>query len=184
MDENHQDKTESKRTATEDKPSLPPLSPENNEKLGRLQKVRKKASQPLIFVGISVAFVGILALIYAWYSFHWTGWLLFLFILIGILLLILLVQAGYTVQWTGFSGKTLWNWIKLLFQAIAAVAIPISIIVGLTQFNAQQVANQAQALNQQEETTLQTYIDNIQDLLLNHNLLKSKSTDEFAIIAR
>jgi hypothetical protein len=36
----------------------------------------------------------------------------------------------------------------------------------------------------QEETTLQTYIDNIQDLLLNHKLLQSKSTDDVAIIAR
>src|SRR5215470_4927379 len=168
MDENHQDETTIKLTATGDKPSLPPLSPENNEKLGRLQKVRKKASQPLIFVGISVAFAGVMALIYALYAFNWTRWLLPLLILIGILLLFLLIQAGYTAQRTGFSGKTLWNWIKLLFQAIAAVFIPISIIVGVSQFNAQQAANQAQAnaqqaanqaqaLDQQRETTLQTY---------------------------
>ena len=195
MDKNHPDETTIKLTATADKPSSPQLSPENKERLGHLQKVRKKASQPLIFVGISVAFVGILALIYAWYSFDWTGWLLFLFILIGVLLLILLIQAGYTAKGTGFSGKTLWNWIKLLFRALAAVAIPISIIVGLIQFQTQQaantrmtlqqeMANQAQVSDQQEETTLQTYIANIQDLLLYHKLLKSKPTADVAIIAR
>jgi len=39
-------------------------------------------------------------------------------------------------------------------------------------------------LDQQQAAILQTYIDNIQDLLLNHNLLKSKPTDDVAILAQ
>ena len=135
-----------------------------------MQKVRKIASQPpIVFVSIA-AFAGVIALIIALFVFNWTRWLLLLLIP-GILSLFLLIQAGYNVQGTGFSDKKLWHWIKLLFQAIAALAIPISIIVGLNQFNAQQAANAHTALEQQQETTLQTYLDNIQDLLLNHNLL-------------
>jgi uncharacterized protein YjbI with pentapeptide repeats len=44
--------------------------------------------------------------------------------------------------------------------------------------------NLQNGLDQQQATILQTYIDNIQDLLLNHNLLKSKSSDDVAILAR
>ena len=194
MDKNHPDETTIKLTAVADKPSPPPSSPENNEKLGRLQKVRKKASQPpIVFVSIA-AFAGVIALIIALFVFNWTRWLLFL-IIPGILSLFLLIQAGYNVQGTGFSDKKLWHWIKLLFQAIAAVAIPISIIVGLIQFNTQQeanartttqqaMANQALASDQQRATILQTYINNIQDLLLNHNLSKSKPGDEIRQVAK
>ena len=48
----------------------------------------------------------------------------------------------------------------------------------------QHEADKQSALDQQQATILQTYIDNIQDLLLNHNLLKSKSGDNVATLAR
>jgi len=50
--------------------------------------------------------------------------------------------------------------------------------------NIQHVQDQQNALDQQRAAILQTYIDNIQDLLLNHNLLGSKATDDIAILAR
>jgi hypothetical protein len=96
----------------------------------------------------------------------------------------------------GFEGKTLWDWLQLLgvpiFLAFATIGF------GFVQFQiadqqhvqdqklAQQQhnADQNNALDQQRATTLQTYIDNIQDLLLNHNLLGSKPTSDVAILAR
>ena len=86
-------------------------------------------------------------------------------------------------------GRTLWDWVQLLI-------IPFVIGAGAIWFNMQQSqtslqVSQAQhksdqmiAVDQQRATTLQMYIDNIQDLLLNHNLLKSKPTDNVAILAR
>jgi uncharacterized protein YjbI with pentapeptide repeats len=70
-----------------------------------------------------------------------------------------------------------------------------TLLWGVITFNLQQRSSQLQAeqqfqsdqllaLDQQEAATLQTYIDNIENLLLNHDLLKSKWTDDIAIIAR
>src|SRR2546421_11998745 len=81
-------------------------------------------------------------------------------------------------KWTGFSGKTLWDWLQLLIVPI--VLAGGGYLFGTWQHN----VDQQQALDQQQSTTLQTYIDNIQDLLLNHNLLKSKPIDDVAILAR
>ncbi len=97
------------------------------------------------------------------------------------------------------GGKTIWNWLNLL----AALAIPLVVVLatvgfGLSQAHLadlqhqsdQKIANQqhdidrGHALDQQQATILQTYIDNIQDLLLNHNLLGSKPTNDVAILAR
>jgi uncharacterized protein YjbI with pentapeptide repeats len=91
-------------------------------------------------------------------------------------------------KWTGFAGKTLWDWLQLLgILAIPLVVVGATIAFGLLQANlAQQQhdADQRQALDQQQATILQTYIDNIQDLLLNHNLLNAKPTNDVAILAK
>jgi hypothetical protein len=79
---------------------------------------------------------------------------------------------------TGFEGKTLWDWLQLLI-------VPIMLAGGGYLFGAwQHDADQQQALDQQQAAILQTYIDNIQDLLLNHDLLKSKPDDDVATLAR
>jgi uncharacterized protein YjbI with pentapeptide repeats len=84
------------------------------------------------------------------------------------------------------GGKSFWDWLDL----ISKLAIPI-VVVGATiafswwqgqladsqhrqdQQSAkfQHQLDQQSALDQQQATTLQTYIANMQDLLLNHNLL-------------
>jgi len=104
-----------------------------------------------------------------------------------------------THKWTGFQGKTLWDWLQLLgVLAIPLVVVGATIGFGLLQLhladvqhqqdqqsaNIQHVQDQQNALDQQRAAILQTYIDNIQDLLLNHNLLGSKATDDIAILAR
>jgi hypothetical protein len=107
----------------------------------------------------------------------------------------------------GFEGKTLWDWLQLLgvpiFLAFA------TIVFGFVQFyladqqhvqdqkladqqhaqdqklaQQQHTSDQNNAQDQQHTTTLQTYIDNIQDLLLNRNLLRSKPTSNVGILAR
>ncbi len=78
-------------------------------------------------------------------------------------------------KWTGFTGKTLWDWLQLLgILAILLVVAGATLLFSIQQANlAQQQhgSDQQSALDQQQATILQTYIDNIQDLLLNHNLL-------------
>jgi uncharacterized protein YjbI with pentapeptide repeats len=97
------------------------------------------------------------------------------------------------------GGKTPWDWLNLL----AALAIPLVVVLATIGFgwwqgqladmqhqkdqqsaNLQHTRDQQSVLDQQRATILQTYIDNIQDLLLNHNLLKAKPTDDVAILAR
>jgi len=82
---------------------------------------------------------------------------------------------------TGFEDKTRWDRLMLLIQIIGAIAIPLSIIAGFIQFNQQQMADQQKT--QQRQTTLQTYLDHMSDLLLNHNLHESKRSDDIQVIA-
>src|SRR5207247_2943022 len=96
----------------------------------------------------------------------------------------------------GFEGKTTWDWLQLLgvplFLAFATIGfglVQISLADrqhALDQDLAQQqhAIDQSYALDQQHGTTLQTYIDNIQDLLLHGNLLEANSTNAVAILAR
>jgi Pentapeptide repeats (8 copies) len=166
MDENHQDKARSRLITTEDKLLLPLLSPQDQKKLVRLRKDRKK---PLIVVGISAAFVGVMVLIYKEFSFNWPWWVRIPLILIGIVLLILLIRVGYTTQWTGLKGKTLWDWLNLL----GTLAIPLVVVGATIGFGWWQGQG---ALDQQRATILQTYMDNMQDLLFKYNLLGESPT--------
>ncbi len=96
--------------------------------------------------------------------------------------------------------KTFWYWLQLLIipAVLAFGAIGFSIKQNSDSLNlnnsqytqslhiaaTRYVEDQHSALDQQQAAILQTYIDNIQDLLLNHNLLKSKPTDDVAILAQ
>ncbi len=89
---------------------------------------------------------------------------------------------------TGLKGKTLWDWLQLLgILAIPLVVAGATLFFGIQQANLanqQHEADQQSALDQQQAAILQTYIDNIQDLLLHDNLRGSKPSDEVAILAR
>lgn len=93
-----------------------------------------------------------------------------------------------TRNWTGFKGKTLWDWLQLLsFLAIPLVVVGATLVFGILQVNLAQKqhdADQQRALDQQQATILQTYLDDIESLLLNYHLQESKPTDEIAIVAR
>ena len=181
MEKNHQDKTEGNLIAPEN--TLPPVSSKDQKKLDRLRKDRQKAKHPLLVVAMSAALVGVIVLVYLRFKFSWPLWVLILLMLIGIPLLIFLIQALYTAQWAGFKDKKLWDWLNLL----GVLAVPLILGLATLLFTAQQAQS---ALDQQRADTLQKYVDNIQDLLLNHNLLKSSSRDptnpyyDVAILAR
>lgn len=108
-----------------------------------------------------------------------------------------------TSNWTGFADRTLWDWI----QFFAVLAIPIIVAAGTLYITQQITFQQAQAsekqhqtdlqieatryandqqlaTDQQRETTLKTYLDDISDLLLNHNLRNSLPGDVESQVAR
>jgi uncharacterized protein YjbI with pentapeptide repeats len=97
---------------------------------------------------------------------------------------------------TGFADRTLWDWI----QFFAVLAIPIIVAVGTLYVTQRITLQQAQlsiaasekqhqtdlqiAEDQQREATLQSYLDHMSDLLLNHSLRMSKPGDEVSQVAR
>jgi hypothetical protein len=101
-------------------------------------------------------------------------------------------QAKVSRERRIFSDKTLWDWLNLF----GVLAIPFVVtIVGLyltQQITEQQVQSSERqhqtdvqiAEDQQRATILKTCIDDIKDLLLNHNLLIPTSGDEVRIVAR
>ena len=89
---------------------------------------------------------------------------------------------------TGLEGKTLWDWLNLL----ATLLIPLVVVGATIGFGWWQVHladlqhqnDQQLAVDQQQETTLTSYLNDMSDLLLNHNLGNSKSGDEVRQVAR
>ena len=86
------------------------------------------------------------------------------------------------------TDKTLWDWLQLL----GILAVPVVLALAFVLFNIHEDAlNQQQlhldlqiANDQQQEATLKTYLNDMSDLLLNHNLRESNSDDEVRKVAR
>jgi hypothetical protein len=116
--------------------------------------------------------------------------------LIGVLLLLLVIIGGYTYnwKWTGLSDyaypkKSLWDWMGLLI-------VPLVLAVGGFWFshvqstNEQRRAEERAQLDQQlaedtqREVTLQTYLDQMAELLLDRGLRTSAPNSEVREIAR
>ena len=86
-------------------------------------------------------------------------------------------------------GKTAWDWLQLLI-------IPLVLGAGAIWFNMQQSQTSLQiaqanrnkdlqvAKDTQEEATLKAFLDDMSDLLLNHNLRKSHLGDEASQLGR
>jgi|SRR5450755_2559052 len=73
--------------------------------------------------------------------------------------------------WTGFTGKTLWDWLQLLF-------IPVLLAIGGAWFtNRQTHESNVENKDNQRETALQTYLDNLSELLLHEKLQKLTESD-------
>lgn len=100
----------------------------------------------------------------------------------------------------GFKDKTIWDWMQLLIIPIVLAAVSFGL--GLEQSRISDANSQRQhetdiqiaatryandqqiTADQQQEATLKTYLDDMSDLLLNHNLRKSKPGDEVSQVAR
>jgi len=88
---------------------------------------------------------------------------------------IALIIIGYRFDWTGFngnskSGKTLWDWLQLLF-------IPAVLTLAAIWYTARKNHDLQITLDNQRETALQTYLDKMSELLLHENLRTSKRGD-------
>jgi len=118
-----------------------------------------------------------------------------------LVVVILLIIIGYRFDWTGFngnnkSGKTLWDWMQLLF-------IPVVLAVAGFWFNhRERKAAELRAENErkaaelraeaeryiaednQHEAALQAYIDKISELLLHERLGESPPPDKVVSIAQ
>jgi arabinogalactan oligomer / maltooligosaccharide transport system substrate-binding protein len=86
------------------------------------------------------------------------------------------------------GGKSIWDWLDLLSK----LAIPLVVVLATVGFGAwqnhladqQHQSDQNQALDQQRAAILQTYIGNMQDLLVNHKLSGSNPTAEISLAAK
>ena len=94
-------------------------------------------------------------------------------------------------QWPTTPAK----WVELLGTPLTILIAVSGLLWGVYQFNAQQqsdsqktvqqeMANQKLALDQERQTTLETYLNDMSDLLLNKNLHTSTRIDEVRQLAR
>jgi hypothetical protein len=107
------------------------------------------------------------------------------------LVVVIVVILGYWLKWswTGFSAKTLWDWLQLLF-------VPMILAIGGFWLNQIQKSREERTAKQrtedeqriatdnQHEAALQTYIDKMSELLLNEHLRESAEDKEVRNIAR
>jgi uncharacterized protein YjbI with pentapeptide repeats len=126
----------------------------------------KKARKPLEALGISIVCMLVLTL-----------------------LVVIVLTYVFKVDVAGLRGKTLWDWLQLLI-------IPAVLAVGGYLFNYTTSRNERAATEQraqterdiaqdnQQEATLQDYINKMSELLLDRDLCKSTVKDEVQKIAR
>ncbi|SRR6266487_2346743 len=115
---------------------------------------------------------------------------------IVLIVVIVLIIVEIRLYGTGFAGKTLWDWMQLLF-------IPVVLAIAGFWFNHRErkaaelrvenerkavelraEAEQEIAIDNQQETALQEYIKEMSELLLHEKLLKSQPEDEVRKIAQ
>jgi uncharacterized protein YjbI with pentapeptide repeats len=78
-----------------------------------------------------------------------------------------MIHTLFEWGWTGFTGKTLWDWLQLLI-------IPVFLAIGGAWFTRKQTQeSDAENKDNQRETALQSYLDNMSELLLHEKLRSS-----------
>jgi uncharacterized protein YjbI with pentapeptide repeats len=90
-------------------------------------------------------------------------------------------------RWTGFSNKTLWDWLRLLGALALLIAVVFLVIAyshDLQMAREQHLSDLQLATDQHEQTTLETYLDSMSDLLLHEKLGESKPGDAVRALAR
>ena len=110
---------------------------------------------------------------FAWY-------IVFIPVLTLLLVLYALIRLGYSYNWTGFQSKTLWDWL----QIVGIIAIPIVVAIASIWLSGVQNHDMQITTDQQQQTTLESYLDQMSSLLLDKNLSSPKSGDEVQVLAR
>jgi hypothetical protein len=94
--------------------------------------------------------------------------------------------------WTGFRGKTLWDWLLLL----SALAIPVMLALAGFYFEGRlderqrQIEDRRAKLEREledqraQDEALQAYLDQMNNLLLEHNLRESDEDSEVRTLAQ
>jgi hypothetical protein len=105
------------------------------------------------------------------------------------IIIVLLALGGTALGWTGFADRTIWDWLGLLI-------VPAMLGVGGFWFAGQQEARQLEVENDRakaqrqleaqsaKDAALQSYLDQMTDLMLDRKLLKSEPGDNVFKIAR
>jgi uncharacterized protein YjbI with pentapeptide repeats len=97
---------------------------------------------------------------------------------LAIIIACIFIWLGYRVGWSGFKEQNLWNWMDLLI-------IPAVLGVGALLFNsASQKAERERATDLQRQESLMTYLNQMENLLLKHELHKSEKGSKVREIAR
>jgi uncharacterized protein YjbI with pentapeptide repeats len=117
----------------------------------------------------------------------------YVFLAVSVMLVGFFVMVmGYSYEWTGFRSRTLWDWLHLL----SALAIPIVLAGAGFLFTANQNARQQELENQRSKAAqeledqraqaeaLQAYLDQMSQLLLEQDLLKSEEDDPARTLAQ
>jgi len=79
----------------------------------------------------------------------------------------------------GATGKSGWDKAAVIVQAIGALAIFVSLgglFIGIRQFNEQQASNAATEVNQQDQSILEEYLDDMSSLILTDHLAEPGSS--------
>jgi Pentapeptide repeats (8 copies) len=87
-------------------------------------------------------------------------------------------------KWTGFSGMTLRDWIGALATPVTILIAIAGLLWGVYTFNTQQANDHLKSIDEQQQTTLETYLDRMSDLLFTNKLGESKLGDEVRQVAR
>jgi hypothetical protein len=81
-------------------------------------------------------------------------------------------------RWTGFRGKSIWDWLQLLIVPIVLATIGL-------WFTQQQDARQRELEEQRaQDLALQSYLDQMSNLLLERNVRESEQGSEARTLAR
>jgi hypothetical protein len=109
-------------------------------------------------------------------------------LLMGLLGVVVLAYV-FQVNVSGLQGKTLWDWFQLLI-ILAVLALGGSLFTFTTTRIGQEATRQRDQTEReltgdnQREAALQSYMDNIAELLLEKHLRESHPADEVRTIAR
>jgi uncharacterized protein YjbI with pentapeptide repeats len=117
----------------------------------------------VLLIGIITAYIGVIALIFIGFWFHWT--------------------------WTGFFHKTLWDGMQLLLVPVVLTlgTFLFILVISRNEQNLAQLRDHTAhdiALDRQREAVLQAYLGRMSEFLLVNHLRLSDPGDEIRALAR